>query len=227
MKQFAKDSFHISLMPRNSINCYIVEGYLVDSGIRSSFKKISAAFKKVPAHTHILTHAHSDHQGSTQKICEIHKIPLLCHKLEVWRTETGFVTYEYPNRKNILGKFQQRYWAGNGCKVDHTLKENDFVGNFRVIETPGHSSGHISLFREQDGVLIIGDAATNMDLLTSCTGLNLPPSIFTTDQRRNLDSLRKLAALNPKIICFGHGPILYNNGKQFEKFVENVSRYQS
>lgn len=131
MNHFAKDAFHISLMPRNSINCYIIEGYLVDSGIRSSFKRISAAIKKVPVHAHVLTHAHSDHQGSTQKICTAFKIPLLCHKSEVWKTETGFVTYDYPNRKNMVAKFQQKYWAGKGHKVDETLKENDFVGNFR------------------------------------------------------------------------------------------------
>ncbi|MDQ0065762.1 glyoxylase-like metal-dependent hydrolase (beta-lactamase superfamily II) [Chryseobacterium lathyri] len=118
---------------------------------------------------------------------------------------------------------QQKYWAGQGHKVEQTIVENDRIGNFRVIETPGHSAGHISLFREQDGVLIIGDVATNMNLLTTATGLRLPPSIFTSDQQLNIKSLQKLANLAPAIICFGHGPILRNTDRKFERFVAKCS----
>ncbi|MGE8511899.1 MAG: MBL fold metallo-hydrolase, partial [Chryseobacterium culicis] len=95
--------------------------------------------------------------------------------------------------------------------------------NFQVLETPGHSAGHISLFRERDGVLIIGDAATNMNLLTTATGLRLPPNIFTSDQQRNIKSLQKLAELNPAILCFGHGPVMQNKDRKFEEFVAQCS----
>ncbi|MNI10215.1 putative metallo-hydrolase YflN [compost metagenome] len=105
-----------------------------------------------------------------------------------------------------------------------TIVENDKIGNFQVIETPGHSAGHISLFRERDGVLIIGDVATNMNLLTTATGLRLPPNLFTTDQQRNIKSLQKLAKLNPSIICFGHGPVMRNIDRKFEQFVAKCSK---
>lgn len=222
MKQIAQDVFHIPLMPRNSINCYIIEGILIDSGIKSSFSKISQALEKVPIRAHALTHAHADHQGSTKQICETFDIPLFCHKNEADRTETGLVTKEYPSDKNIIAKFQQKYWAGDGHKTDLFIEENDMLGDFRVIETPGHSSGHLSFFREKDGVLIIGDVATNMNLLTTIKGLHLPPAIFTSDKTENIASLRKLAKLNPKIICFGHGPVLYNKNKEFENFVSKL-----
>ncbi|WP_158667023.1 MBL fold metallo-hydrolase, partial [Elizabethkingia anophelis] len=117
----------------------------------------------------------------------------------------------------------QKYWAGQGHKVERTIAENDRIGNFQVIETPGHSPGHISLFREWDGVLIIGDAATNMNLLTTATGLRLPPNIFTSDQQRNIKSLQKLAKLDPAIICFGHGPVMRNTDRKFEQFVAKCS----
>jgi glyoxylase-like metal-dependent hydrolase (beta-lactamase superfamily II) len=96
---------------------------------------------------------------------------------------------------------------GKGHKVDRTLKENDLIGGFSVIETPGHSSGHLSFYREKDGVLIIGDVATNMNLLTTIKGLNLPPGLFTSNKEENISSLQKLARLNPTLICFGHGGI--------------------
>lgn len=219
LHQIAQEVFHVPLMPRNSINCYIVEGVLVDCGIRSSYNVLKDALQKIPVHQHVLTHAHADHQGCSDQLCDEFGIPLLCHGNEVSRTETGMVTNDYPNPKHWIAKLQQKYWAGQGHKVDGTLVENGSIGNFRVIETPGHSSGHISLFRERDGVLIIGDSATNMNLLTTVTGLGLPPKIFTSDQQRNIRSLQKLAGLNPSIICFGHGPIMRNTDRKFEQFV--------
>jgi glyoxylase-like metal-dependent hydrolase (beta-lactamase superfamily II) len=222
-KKIANDVFHIALMPRNSINAYIVDGFLIDSGIKSSFNKLSKAVSELSVHTHVLTHAHADHQGSSAKICKLYNLPLWCHKNEVMRAETGLVTNEYPSPNNLIAKFQQHFWAGDGYAVTKVLKENDNIGNFDVIETPGHSSGHISFFRAIDGVLILGDVATNMNLVSTIPGLKLPPSIFTTDLTENIKSLKKLAALNPKIICFGHGPVLKNNNRQFENFVNGTA----
>ncbi|MBP1164114.1 glyoxylase-like metal-dependent hydrolase (beta-lactamase superfamily II) [Chryseobacterium sp. PvR013] len=223
LRQIAPEVFQISLMPRNSINSYIIEGVLIDSGIRSSYTTIKKALQKIPVYQHVLTHAHADHQGCSDQICAEFGIPLLCHPDEVLRTETGRVTNDYPTPRHWVAKLQQKYWAGQGHKVDQTIVENDKIGNFRVIETPGHSAGHISLFRERDGVLIIGDAATNMNLLTTATGLRLPPNIFTSDQQRNIKSLQKLAELNPAILCFGHGPVMQNRDRKFEEFVAQCS----
>lgn len=222
MHNVAKDVYHIPLMPRNSINCYIIEGVLVDAGIRTSYNRIRKSIKEVPLHAHVLTHAHPDHQGSTNEICSDLQVPLYCHEKEVYRAETGLVTSDYPSPDNLIGCFQQKYWAGEGHKVDRILKENDWVGNFRVIETPGHSAGHISFFRERDGVLIAGDVATNMHLLTTIEGLYLPPKIFTSDLSQNIQSLKKIAELNPLIICFGHGPVFKNENKKFERFVNST-----
>lgn len=223
LRQIAPEVFQISLMPRNSINCYIIEGVLVDSGIRSSYSTIKKALLNIPVHQHVLTHAHADHQGCSDQICSEFELPLCCHAHEIFKTQTGLVTKDYPRPQHWIAKLQQRYWAGQGHQVDRTIAENDWVGNFRVIETPGHSPGHISLFREHDGVLIIGDAATNMNLLTTLPGLRLPPNVFTSDQQNNIQSLHKLAKLHPSIICFGHGPIMRNSERKFEQFVANCS----
>ncbi|TDQ73924.1 MBL fold metallo-hydrolase [Sphingobacterium yanglingense] len=219
LHQIAPEVFQVPLMPRNSINCYIIEGTLVDSGIRSSYPTIKHALQQIAVNQHLLTHAHADHQGCSDQICTEFSIPLLCHPNEVFRTETGMVTNDYPNPKNWVAKLQQKYWAGQGHIVEKTIVEGDMIGNFKVIETPGHSEGHISLFREQDGLLIIGDAATNMNLLTTVSGLRLPPNIFTSDHHQNIQSLQKLTELHPTIICFGHGPIMRNTNQEFEKFV--------
>ncbi|KIA99072.1 beta-lactamase [Flavobacterium sp. KMS] len=222
MKNVAKNVYQIPVLPRNSINCYLIEDVLIDAGIRSSASKILNAIKNKKVNTHVLTHAHADHQGSSKIICDTLKIPLWCSEPEKQAAESGNVTIEYPNPNNIISNFQAKVWAGKGCQVSKIIKEGDIVGGFTVIETPGHSSGHLSFFREHDGVLIVGDVMTNMNLLTTVPGLHEPPNLFTTNQQKNRESIKKLAKLNPKILCFGHGPVLINNG-ELARFVNKIS----
>ncbi|SMD00411.1 MBL fold metallo-hydrolase [Pedobacter nyackensis] len=222
MKEIAKGVFHLALMPRNAINCYVIDDILVDAGIRSSAGKILKSIAGRSIKKHVLTHAHADHQGSSSRICEKLKIPLLTSELEKTGAESGLVTDTYPDKNHFIARFQQRYWAGSAWPVSETIKEGDMVGSFTVVETPGHAAGHLSFFREEDGVLIAGDVMLNMNLLTTSVGLRLPPHLFTTNMEQNIHSVKKLAALKPKVICFGHGPVLFNNGA-FEKFVEKLS----
>lgn len=222
MKQVSKNVYQLPLMPRNSINCYIAEGYLIDAGIRSSADKIIRSIAVHDVHTHVLTHAHADHQGSSKSVCERLQIPLWCSEKEKPQAETGNATGEYTLQQHPVTRFQRKYWAGEGYPVSKLIKENDCLGTFRVIETPGHSRGHLSFFREHDGVLIVGDVATNMNLLTTIPGLHLPPNLFTLNKEDNIKSLKKLASLKPKVLCFGHGPILFNDKQQFEQFVKKL-----
>jgi len=223
MIKLATDIFHIPVGPRNSINCYVIDDVLIDAGIKASHKLIVAAIgnKKITAHA--LTHAHADHQGSSKTICEAFMIPLWCSQAEKPQAESGQATKEYPFQNHIITKFQRTYWAGDGYVVARVLKEGDEVGGFTVIETPGHSSGHVSFYRERDGVLIVGDTLVNMNLLTTFVGLHQPPALFTADKEENIKSILKLASLQPAILCFGHGPVLRNKG-EFETFVKKMKR---
>jgi len=222
MKEIAKNVFQIPLLPRNSINCYVIDDVLIDSGIRSSGNKILNAIRNIKITKHALTHAHADHQGSSSVICHTLNIPLWTSELERNNAESGNVIDEYPNEKHLIAIFQQKYWAGIGHKVSCLLKEGDSVGSFTVIETPGHSKGHISFFREKDKVLIVGDTLLNMNLLTTVAGLHQPPEIFTKDINKNKESIKKIYDLKPRILCFGHGPVLYNNG-ELERFLSAMT----
>ncbi|MFH6992135.1 MBL fold metallo-hydrolase [Flavobacterium sp. FlaQc-48] len=218
MKNIAPDVYQIPLFPRNAINCYVVEDILIDAGIRSSGNIILNSIQNKTITKHVLTHAHADHQGSSKTICDTLQIPLWCSALEKETAENGNVIFGYPNPNHLISKFQKKCWAGKGHPVSHTLKEGDHIAGFTVIETPGHSHGHLSFFREKDGTLIVGDVMTNMNLLTTSVGLHEPPQLFTTNQELNRKSIKKLALLKPKILCFGHGPVLFNNG-ELEKFI--------
>ena len=221
MVPVAEDVFHIPVMPRSSINCYLIEDVLIDAGIRRSHKIISMALKDKKIAAHALTHAHADHQGSSQTICEKYNLPFWCSLPEKPQAETGNATKEYPNQTHFVTRFQRKYWAGKGHEVSKILNEGDEVGGFKVVETPGHSSGHISFFREKDGVLIVGDVLVNMNLLTTLKGLHEPPGLFTLDKEQNRKSIRKLRSLKPSILCFGHGPVLFDKNL-FERFVKRM-----
>ena len=93
------------------------------------------------------------------------------------------------------------------------LSEGDEVAGFTVLETPGHSPGHIAFWRESDRTLILGDVLNNMNVMTGIPGLHEPPDIFTPDPPRNRESARRLAELRPALACFGHGAPLRDPDK--------------
>lgn len=221
MNNIAKDVYQIPLMPRNAINCYLLEDVLIDAEIRSSGKKILKELQGFEVNTHAITHAHADHQGASKEICEKLGIPFICHEKDKDRAELGLVSEEYPDPNNFIAKFQMSYWAGLGHKISRTVKEGEKIGGFTVIETPGHASGHISFFREKDGVLIVGDVINNMNLLTTHVGLQEPPKMFTANAEQNRESIKKLFNLDPRILCFGHGPVLLNSG-ELERFIKKI-----
>jgi len=81
---------------------------------------------------------------------------------------------------------------------------------WRLVETPGHTPGHVSLWRERDAVLIAGDAVATMNA-DSGRGVfgnpvvSPPPMPVTYDWYAVRKSLETLAALKPKLIATGHG----------------------
>ena len=60
----------------------------------------------------------------------------------------------------------------------------------------------------QAPAVICGDVFFNMSLATTAVGLHTPPGFFTPDPAQNRESARRLAALQPKLVLFGHGPPL-------------------
>jgi glyoxylase-like metal-dependent hydrolase (beta-lactamase superfamily II) len=105
--------------------------------------------------------------------------------------------------------------------VSRALVEGEEVAGFTVLESPGHSRGHVAYWRESDRVLILGDVLNNMNVKTGLPGLHQPPDIFTADPVRNRVSIRRLAALRPALVCFGHGAPLRDPGK-LEDFLDRL-----
>jgi hydroxyacylglutathione hydrolase len=131
---------------------------------------------------------------------------------DVKAAESGDMVTPQPDHP--MPRFSQRAFAGPGHPVDRVLHEGDDVAGFTVLEVPGHSLGHLAFWREADRVLIIGDVLFNVNPTTFWPGqLNEPRPFFTPDPPRNRESARRLAKLEPALICFGHGPPLRDTKK--------------
>lgn len=216
MIQIAKDVFQIPVMPRQTINTYLIGSTLIDAGIRISGNLILKEIGNRKLTVHALTHAHPDHQGASAHICKKLGIPFVVSAGDKAIAESGLIAPTFPNPNHPFARFEQKYFAGPGHPVDRVLKEGDMVEDFRVIETPGHSAGHICFWRESDGVLIAGDVLRNLNFGTTFPELGEPMAVFTSDAEVNRKSIKKIAALEPRVVCFGHGPVIRDTKKIVE-----------
>ena len=218
MREIAPNLWQLSGFPPHAINIYVIGNVLIDAGTKFAKNRIMRQIKNHPIKLHALTHGHGDHVGGSHAICTELHLPLWCGEHDADAVESGDVFKLMPN--NRFNRLQTRLMVSSGHPVSRRLKEGDEVGGFTVLDAPGHSPGHIVYWREKDRVLVLGDVAANINFFTGLSKLGEPPTIFTKDIPRNRESIRKLAALNPAIVCFGHGPPLRDGAR----FVELANR---
>jgi hydroxyacylglutathione hydrolase len=202
----------LSGMPPNAINVFLVGDVLVDAATRHARRRILRQLSGRQLSAHVLTHAHPDHQGATHEVCARLGIPLWCGENDADAAERPeLIRDRQPGTS--LNRAVWKLWAGPGHPVERRLHEGDEVAGFQVLHTPGHSAGHIALWRESDRVLIAGDVLNSMNLITTLPGLQEPPGVFTPDPARNRESIKRIAALEPRVACFGHGPVWTDTSK--------------
>jgi glyoxylase-like metal-dependent hydrolase (beta-lactamase superfamily II) len=106
------------------------------------------------------------------------------------------------------------------CHVDRELQDGDEIeaaGGLKVIHVPGHTPGHIALLMPSKRILFAGDAVLNV------LGLRPPLAMATVDMAQAKESVRKMAALDFDIACFGHGDIMRKDAVlRFRRFAEKL-----
>lgn len=228
------------------VNVYLIQDrdatgwVMVDTGLKSTALKIKKLVSEIFGNSSkpkaiIMTHAHFDHRGSLIELAEEWGVPVYCHHKEKPYL-TGQSAYPPPDPSvggGMLSLLSFLYPKGP-INAETYLKElpNDGsipeLEDWKWIHTPGHTPGHISLFREKDGVLIAGDAfVTTMQesLLAVATQKKHvcgPPKYFTPDWGAATRSVKKLAALEPNVITTGHGHAMYGEEarKELHKLVK-------
>lgn len=218
MREVAPSVYQLKGFPPHAINVYLAGDVLVDAGARIDRLRILRQLKGRPVRAHVLTHAHADHQGASKAVCTAFGIPFWVHEEDAAAAEDRRVMRaEMPPTWQAAASL--RLFAGPGHPVQRRLKEGDEIAGFEVLHVPGHSRGHIALWRESDRVLVAGDVFNTMDPVTFRPGLRLPYDFWTPDPALNRASAKRLGALEPAVVLVGHGPPLRDTRK-FVSFCE-------
>lgn len=196
---------------------------LIDAGTPKSAQKIIEEAKgrfgkSAKPKAIILTHAHFDHIGAILELIEEWDVPIYAHDLELPYL-TGKKNYPLPDStvdSGLIAKISLMFPTeaidlGNHVKPLPSDGAIPHMEGWRWIHTPGHTEGHISLFRNADRALIVGDAFVTVkqeslySVITQELEIHGPPRYLTTDWNSAWESVRVLEKLKPLVAVTGHG----------------------
>jgi glyoxylase-like metal-dependent hydrolase (beta-lactamase superfamily II) len=209
--QLAAGIWRIPTAPFDLINSFLIADdngslTLVDAGLKRAEKKVVAALAalgKAPQDVQriVMTHAHGDHAGGLAGATSATGADVLAHERDAIYLQSG--KPPQLDTSHLSGRLLTRF-RGSFGKVDvgQTFQDGELLpigGGLRVVHTPGHSPGHVSLLHEPTRVLITGDAIFNV------RGLRYSPATFCTDIRLSRETADRLADLEYDVAAFTHG----------------------
>ena len=212
---------------RKAMNVYFLEdeggGVQFDAGTKAMTKKVRRAGEQLgEVKRVVLGHAHADHRGTAPAMASM-GVPVHCHPDEVADAESEGWSWPYLNLEQLpiapvrwLYRVLLPRWDGGPVKISGTVAEGDEVAGFRVVHFPGHAPGQIGLWRESDRVALVTDVvyladSTRLRALPEGEA-SVPHPAWGWDHAKAKESVRKLAALEPALVCPGHeGPLRGEN----------------
>ncbi|SDM13583.1 MBL fold metallo-hydrolase [Sediminibacillus halophilus] len=214
---------------------------IIDAGMpRSADKIIEAAEnrygKDAKPEAIILTHGHFDHVGAIVELLEKWPVPVYAHKDELPYL-TGKESYPEPDSSvdgGLVAKMSPMF-PNHSINISEYVKalpdDHSVPGmqGWEWIHTPGHTKGHVSLFREEDRSLIAGDAFVTVkqeslyNVMTQKQEISGPPRYLTTDWKAAKESVLKLNELGPLLAATGHGIPMTGDflAQELQKLVDN------
>jgi len=223
MNEIASGVAHLPIL---FVNVYFVgkpgeDWVLVDSGLPGFAQKIrDKAAERYGADSRpraiVLTHGHIDHASNARELAEAWDVPVYAHHLELPYLDGRS---DYPPKDPTIGgaiAFAARFLSDKKRDVGSHLRELpeaklDVLPDWEIHFTPGHSPGHVSLFRPSDRTLLAGDAIATADfdswakIVTQVPEISRAGAPFVCDWDAARDSAALLATLKPFAIGAGHG----------------------
>ena len=183
------------------VSAYILyregEAALVDTGQSGAEGDIEAALQTIGLYwgavtSVIVTHRHPDHAGSVVAVAGL---------------APNSSIYAGAGDIDAIGPIE----SAGGTREPIAVGDDDSVFGLDIIETPGHTVGHISVLDAAAGILVTGDAMnTNGGTLNSASA---DPQ-FTRDPAQADESVRKLAGFDYDVILVGHGGPITEGGAE-------------
>ena len=189
---------------------------LVDTGVERAPARIVAGLAALGKHPSdvqriVLTHAHPDHAGGAKELAERTGAPVAVHADDAGFAEAG--TSPPTDRSFAAGRLFARLPGGRFPAVPVAERLTDgqvlaVAGGLRVVATPGHSPGHISLLHERSRTLITGDAIFNV------LGVRYSPRFLCSDFRLSQRTAHVLGELEYDRAGFTHGPEIVDGARE-------------
>ena len=235
----------VAVIPTLIANAYLVgdaqSWVLVDACAPGNERRIRRAARaplwaEQQAQAILLTHGHFDHAGSSAGLADGWRVPVYAHTLELPYL-TGQSQYppfnlSSPGFFTRIARFFPTSTVNLGLRVA-VLEPSGAIPDLTdwdVIETPGHTPGHVSFFRRTDRVLLAGDAVTTMNLdsflrtVFQRKEVCRPPTPATSNWKDARRSVELLAHLRPAVIAAGHGRPMRDAADQLERL---ASQFQA
>ena len=209
---------NVHLIPNVVANPYLIIDptglTLIDSGIPSSEKKIlkyinGLGYKSTDIKRILITHADFDHIGGLAALKKVSGANVYASKIESEAIGIGRSSRQLKPEKlqlKIMYALANRYAKTTPVQVDNLLVGGqmlDVLGGLQVVDTPGHTPGHLSFFAPSANILFVGDSMVSDD-----NGLYRSVKDDTWDHIKAIESVRKQTALGASIVCPGHGPVV-------------------
>ena len=209
----------------NFVNAYFIQNadgefVLVDTGVRPALAQLKGVAVELgrPPVAIILTHGHIDHSGCAGELARAWDVPIYAGRLEApFLTDLDYYPPADPTVGGALAQVSrllppQKFDLSDSLELLPDNGQLDVLKGWQIVETPGHSAGHVGLWHEDDRVLLAGDALCTADM-DSLVGLaTLKPTQFARggtpfvpDWGAMKHSLGKLADLEPVTVAAGHG----------------------
>ena len=221
VKELAPGVWQLSGFPPNGINVFLLEDVLVDAASRHAGRRIlrQLAGRKVTAHA--LTHAHPDHQGASKEICEELSIPFWVGERDADAAENpDLIRQRQPDHPVGRASTKHLRRAGPPCGPHPAARVTRWRGS-RCSTCPDTRPATCPTGASRTACSCSGDVLNNMDVITAVPGLHEPKPFLTPDPAENRRSIRKLAALEPALVLFGHGAPLRDTDK-LRRFVAEL-----
>ncbi len=209
---------NVHVISGSMVNCYLIvdpDGLtLIDTGLPGNAKRVLQVVEglgRKPGNVKriVITHADGDHVGSLAALKATTGARVYANAVEAEAIAAGRSSRDLKSDKLLLKlvfAITGRLFKASPAQVDEIVTEGQalpVLGGLRVVETFGHTPGHISLFAPSAGVLFVGDS-----LVSDKNGLRGSRGANTWDQDKANAAVRKQATLGAKVVCSGHGPVV-------------------